>query len=575
MKTQPHHRTELDQALWSLRGRLFPVILFSFFINLLQLTPTIYMLQLSERVLSSRDETTLIALSLMVLFLYGIFSSLEFVRSQLMVRFGVRVDDALRERVFQTAFSAALAQGGGDPARPLKDLGELRQFLAGPGLIAFLDAPWIFIFLAMIFLLHPLLGGVALCGAVLLFCMTLLTERLTHKPLSEANQAWTRSSAFASSSLRNAEVVAAMGMMGGLREKWLKEYRGVLGLQAMASDRAASIGSLTRAMRITLQSGILGAGAWLAIQGHVTVGAMFAGSILMGRMFAPVELAIANWKNFVRTREAYARLNALFAAFPVREKTMALPAPKGAVAVEGLVIGAPGSRTPILRGVGFSVPAGEAVAVIGPSASGKSTLVRALVGVWAPLGGKVRYDGADIATWDKDLLGPHVGYLPQDIELFDGTIAENIARFGAPDPERVIAAATKAGLHELFLRFPKGYDTVIGETGGILSAGQRQRIGLARALYGDPTLLVLDEPNSNLDDAGDTALIKALSEAKKEGRTIFVVTHRTNIVGVVDKILVLKDGQVASFGPRDKVLAELRGPKPGPAPGVQQGGRPS
>jgi ATP-binding cassette subfamily C exporter for protease/lipase len=557
------NRDELDKALWGLRKHLYPVVLFSFFLNLLQLTPTLYMLQLSERVLTSRDEATLIALSAMVAFLYVISSVLEWSRSHLMVRFGIRLDEALHDRVFEAAFQHTLRAG--PSSQPLNDLAAVRQFLAGAGLIAFFDAPWTVIFLGVIFLLHPLLGAISLAGALLLFGMTLLTERLTQKPLADANLAWAQASAFAAGSLRNAEVVSAMGMMGSVRDRWMERYGRVLGLQALASDRAGSIGTATRLLRLSLQSAILGTGAWLAINGRVTAGGMFAGSILMGRMLSPVELCIANWKGFVGARGAYARLSVLLAAYPPRARSMELPAPKGDVSVESLVVAAPDSRTPILRGVTFTAAAGTVTAVIGSSASGKSTLARALVGVWPAASGKVRLDGSDIYEWDKRALGPHVGYLPQDIELFNGTIAENISRFAEPDPEKVIAAAKMSGLHEIFLRFPKGYDTVIGEGGGILSAGQRQRIGLARALYGLPALVVLDEPNSNLDDAGDAALLEAIVELSKAGRTVFVVTHRTNVVSAVDNILVLRDGQVAAFGPRDAVLVALRG-KPHPAP---------
>jgi ATP-binding cassette subfamily C exporter for protease/lipase len=556
------HKNELDKAVWGLRRSVYPVVLFSFFINLLQLTPTLYMLQLSERVLTSRDEATLLALSLMVLFLYGISTVLEWVRSHLLVRLGLRLDDVLNERVFDAMFRSALREGGAASSQPLHDVSQVRQFLAGTGLVGFLDAPWTLIFLAVIFLLHPLLGFVSLTGALLLFALTFVTERMTQKPLSEANRAWSRASGFASSSLRNAQVIAAMGMLDAVRARWRARYGGVLGLQALASDRAGSIGSATRFIRMTLQSLILGTGAWLAITGHLTAGAMFAGSILMGRMLAPVELGIANWKGFVGARDAYERLSALLAAFPPRLATMDLPAPKGHVKVEGLTVVAPGGKTPIIAGVSFAASAGEVVAVIGPSASGKSTLARALVGVWPAAAGKVRLDGADLHEWDKQKVGPYIGYLPQDIELFDGTIAENIARFQEPDSEKVIAAAKLAGLHEIFLRFPQGYDTVIGESGGILSAGQRQRVGLARALYGMPSLVVLDEPNSNLDDAGDAALLAAIVELKKAGKTVFAVTHRINLVSAADKILFLKEGKVAAFGPRDAVLTAMRGGPP-------------
>ncbi len=558
-------RSELAAALWAARQSFYAIALFSCVINLLMLTPAIYMMQVYDRVLASRNEITLLMLTLVVVVLYALMAGMEWVRSQLLVRLGIRLDEVLHDRVFVASFASTLRQGGGGNAnQALQDLASLRQFLAGQGLLAFIDAPWSLIFLAVTFLMHPLLGGITLGGMVLLFSMTYATELLTRQPLTEANQAWAKASNYATSSLRNAEVIASMGMLDDVRRRWLERYRKVLGLQALASDRGGSIGSATRFLRVFLQSLILGAGALLAIDGLVSPGVMIAASIIMGRAMAPVEIGIANWKGFVAARNAFDRLEKLLAIYPERQNGMALPPPKGAVQVENVVVAAPGGGTPILRGVSMSILPGEAVAVIGPSAAGKSTLARTLIGLWPAVSGKVRLDGADLFEWNKQELGPYIGYLPQDVELFGGTIAENIARCGTPDSAKVIEAAQQAGLHEVILRFPQGYDTEIGEGGGFLSAGQRQRIGLARALYGGPVLVVLDEPNSNLDDAGEAALVAAIQAIKAANKTVVVVTHRTNVVSAVDKILVLHDGLVAGFGAKDDILAAMRG-APAPA----------
>jgi ATP-binding cassette subfamily C exporter for protease/lipase len=348
-----------------------------------------------------------------------------------------------------------------------------------------------------------------------------------------------------------------MGMMPNLRKLWRGKHDTHLALQAMASDRAGIISAVTRFVRVSMQSLILGVGAYYTIYGELSPGAMIAGSILMGRALSPVEQLIGNWKNFISTRAAYERLGELLHRFPQRKAGMSLPAPSGEVAVESLVAVPPGSQVAVLKGVGFAIAPGEVIGIIGPSASGKSTLARMLVGIWAPHGGKVRLDGADVYLWNKDELGPHIGYLPQDIELFEGTIAENIARFGAVDSDKVIAAAQKAGVHEMILRFPLGYDTPIGAGGGILSGGQKQRIGLARALYGDPTLIVLDEPNSNLDDQGEAALVQAVMALKAQRKTVVIITHRTSIISVVDRILMLREGTVQLYGPRQEVLTAL------------------
>ena len=557
--------TELAVVLLSMRRVFFSAAVFSFFINVLMLTPSIYMLQVYDRVLASRNETTLLMITLIVLAMYVLIGGLEWIRSSLMVRASLLFDNALKSRVFSATFESILRKAGGNPGQYLTDLTNVRQFFTGSSLFAFFDAPWAPIFLVVIYLLHPLLALVAVFGALLLVALTYLTEKITSKPLSEANQAASHANLYANNSLRNAEVIEAMGMLPRLRERWYGKQNEMLTLQQVASDRAGRIGSISRFVRITQQSLILGVGAWLVIQDELTPGAMIAASILMGRALAPVELAIASWKGLISARSSYERLEKLLAMFPVRPETMPLPAPQGNLAIENISVLVPGTQTLILRNVSFSVAAGEVLAVIGPSASGKSTLARLLVGVWTAAAGKVRLDGADIFSWDKTVLGSYLGYLPQDIELFEGNIAENIARFGEIDSDEVVRAAKRAGVHEMILRLPQGYETPIGEAGGFLSGGQRQRVGLARAMYRDPVLVVLDEPNSNLDEQGEIALVRAVQELKSAGCTVIIVTHRTNIIGVVDKMLLMRDGAVQLFGPTAEVLATMRGPVASPA----------
>jgi ATP-binding cassette subfamily C exporter for protease/lipase len=558
MRLFPEKRSELDDALWSMRRIFFIAGVFSFFVNALMLVPSLYMMQVYDRVLNSRNEMTLLMVTLITLGMYVLLGGLEWVRSQLLVRASVQLDAKLNDRVFQATFEASLRGAGGNPAQALSDLTNVRQFLTGSGLFAFFDAPWAPIFLIVITLLHPWLGVFSVVGGLILIGLTWLTEKATQKPLAEANTAGMQANSFASNNLKNAEVIEAMGMLPAVRDRWYKKHNLSMALQQLASDRAGMISAATRFVRLSQQSLILGLGALLVIEGKLSPGGMIAASILMGRVLAPVEQAIGVWKNLVSVRSAYERLQKLLLAVPAREVGMSLPRPKGNLALEAVVATVPNSQNVILRGINAAIAAGEVVGVIGPSASGKSTLARLLVGVWPAASGKVRLDGADIFSWNKAEVGPHIGYLPQDVELFEGTIAENIARFAeAVDAEKVVRAAQRAGVHEMILRFPKGYDTPIGPGGGFLSGGQRQRIGLARALYGDPVLVVLDEPNSNLDDVGEQALVRAVLELKAQGSTVLVITHRTNIVGVVDKLMVLREGTVQLFGPRDEVLAAL------------------
>ena len=551
-------RSELAETLFRLRRTFYALAAFSGVINLLMLTPAVYMLQVYDRALVSSNVTTLLMLTLLVVGLYILMGMLEMVRSSVLIRVGNRLDMMLNRRVFTAAFERNLRRAGGNPSQALQDLSQVRQFLTGNGLFAFFDAPWTPIYLVVISLVHPLLGVITLIGSLLLVSLAWLTETSTRKPLAEANQAAMTSAAYANNNLRNAEVIEAMGMLPAIRQRWFGNHLRILELQSLASDRAAWITGLTRFVRITLQSLILGAGALLAIRGDITPGMMIACSILGGRALAPVEQAIATWKQLLSSRTAWARLSALLQDFPARKESMPLPKPTGILSVEGAFANAPGTNLPILRAISFNLSPGEALGVIGPSASGKSTLARLLVGIWPAQAGKVRLDGADVFQWNKEELGPWLGYLPQDVELFEGTIAENIARFGEVDGDAVIQAARQAGVHEMILRLPQGYDTRLSADGGALSGGQKQRVALARALYGDPSLIVLDEPNSSLDDVGEAALIQALSDLKRRGKTLVLISHRPTVLNIVDKILLLREGTVSMFGNRDEVFAALR-----------------
>ncbi len=550
-------RSEIAAAIWALRRPFYVVGGFSFLINMLMLVPTIYMLQMYDRVLGSRNELTLIMITLITVGLFLLLAGLEWVRSRILVRVGAQFDAALNSRVFNAAFETNLRTNGANAGQALSDLTNIRQFITGNGLFAFFDAPWFPIYLIVIFILHPVLGWFSIVGAVIAILLTLVNEWATRGPLSQANQAAITSNNYATNNLRNAEVIEAMGMLDNLRARWYKRYKDLLALQSVASDRAGTINAFSRFIRITQQSLILGLGAYLVIKQQMSPGGMIAGSILMGRALAPVDMLIGSWKNLISSRGALERLEKMLNQFPAQKETMPLPAPKGNLTVESVLATAPGSNAPILKGVSFALNQGEVLAIIGPSAAGKSTLARLLVGVWPAATGKVRLDGADVFSWNKLELGPHIGYLPQDVELFEGTIAENIARFGEIDHEKVIEAAQLTGVHDMILHFPQGYDTPIGVSGGFLSGGQRQRIALARAVYGNPSLIVLDEPNANLDDVGEAALLRAVEALRQTGSTVVLITHRTNIISSVNKILLLREGQVAAFGPRDDVLKAL------------------
>jgi ATP-binding cassette, subfamily C, bacterial exporter for protease/lipase len=551
-------KNEIEQTLLAFKSTFWTIGTFSAITNLLMLVPSLYMLQVYDRVLASRNEMTLIMLTVLMLGAYVLMSGLELVRSFVLVRVGARFDLALNKRVYTAAFEQNLKQAGGNAGQALNDLTTLRQFLTGNGLFAFFDAPWFPIYLAVIFAFDVWLGLFALVGSMILIALAFINERVTKAPLGEANSMAIASSAMATNNLRNAEVIESMGMLPNLMGRWFKTHSKFLVLQADASEKAAKIAAVTKFTQVSLQSLVLGFGALLVLENDITAGMMIAASILVGRTLAPVQQVIGVWKSWSSTRSAYERLSRLLEANPAREAGMELPKPQGALSVEGVTAAPPGGKSAILKGLSFAIVPGDVLGVIGPSGSGKSTLARLLVGVWPAQMGKVRLDGADIYQWNKGELGPHMGYLPQDIELFAGTVSENIARFGEVDAEKVVVAAKRAGVHDMILHMPDGYDTRLGEAGAGLSGGQKQRIGLARAMYGDPSLIVLDEPNSNLDDIGEQALVQAILDLRQRGKTIVLITHRTTVLGATSKLLLLRDGAAQAFGPTNEVLAALQ-----------------
>lgn len=558
MKKLLNAKNEIERALLAFKSTFITIGVFSAIINILMLTPSLYMLQVYDRVLASRNEITLLMLTLLMLGAFLFVAALEVVRSFVLVRVGAKFDMMLNKRIYTAAFEQNLKQSGGNAGQSLSDLTNLRQFLTGNALFAFFDAPWFPVYLFVIFLFEPALGWFALGGTLILIVLAIVNERVTRAPLSEANSMAVTASAMATNNLRNAEVIESMGMLPNLMGRWFKTHGKFLSLQADASQKAGTIGAITKFVQTALQSLVLGFGALLVLENKITPGMMIAASILVGRTLAPVQQVIGVWKSWSSTRSAHERLTKLLETNPERPAGMALPKPAGTLTIEAVTAAPPGVTTPIVRNLSFGIVAGDVLGVIGPSGSGKSTLARLLVGVWPAMMGKVRLDGADIYQWNKAELGPNIGYLPQDIELFSGTVSENIARFGEVNSEKVVLAAQRAGVHEMILRLPKGYDTPLGDAGGGLSGGQKQRLGLARAMYDDPALIVLDEPNSNLDDVGEQALVTAVLELRKRGKTIVLITHRPSILGATTKLLVLKEGTVQAFGPTQQVMAAIQ-----------------
>ncbi len=567
MRTAPAAANEVLRALRACHAGLGNVALFTAVINVLMLAPALYMLQVYDRVLSSRNEMTLLMLSLMVLGVFAFMGLLEWLRSQVVIRLGTRMDMDLNPRVFEAAYQASLAGHKGAAGQMLADLTALRQFATGQALFAFFDAPWFPVYLLVMFMFSPWLGLMALLGAVLLTLLAWVNERLTQAPFAEAGQLSQQAGLEASANLRNAEVIEAMGMLAQVRQRWVRLHHGFLARQNLGSERTAAVTALTKTVRLALQSLVLGLGAWLAIEQLITPGMMIAGSILMARVLAPIDQLIGAWRQWSGARLAYQRLSELLLAQPPRPAGMPLPAPLGKLTLEQVGARQPGSSRLCLNNLGFELPAGESLGIIGPSGSGKSTLARLLVGAVVPASGKVRLDGADLRVWDRGALGQHIGYLPQDVQLFAGSIADNIARLGAVDAQQVVAAAQLAGVHDMILKLPGGYDTQLGEGGLGLSGGQRQRIGLARALYGLPALIVLDEPNSNLDDAGEQALVEAIARLREHKRTLILITHKSSLLAGLDNLLMLKGGQLQAFGPTARVLQDAqRAARPAPAP---------
>lgn len=565
-------RSELTQVLWSFRREFAMVGIFSMVANVLMLSPTLYMLQVYDRVMMSRSELTLLAMSLITLFFFGVMAFSEWMRSRVLVRSGVRLDDVLGTRVFNASFESYLSQSSTGPARAFGDLIQIRQFLTGNGIFAFFDAPWAPIYIAVLFFLHPMLGWLSLFFAMVQLALAWFGHRHTVAPAEAAGKASAETVAYLQSKLRNAEVLESMGMVHNLQPHWQQRHESTLALQSASQSLTHRITAWSKFIRYSQQSLALGAGALLVIDGQLSPGGMIASNVLMTRALSPIDMMVSTWRAFIGARSAFERLEALLRDFPARDPALSRVPPQGALVMRNVVASAPGRSTPILKGVSTAVEAGTVTVVLGPSGSGKSTLARAMVGIWPDVTGEVLLDGLPIEGWDRTELGPYLGYLPQDIELFEGTIAENIARFGEVQSEKVIAAARSAGLHEMILRFPKGYDTPIGEAGGLLSGGQRQRIGLARAVYGDPVLVVLDEPNANLDDVGEQALVRTVQGLKAAGKTVFLITHRPGILAVADRLLILRDGLVQADGPRDEVLAALRAAHATAAPAQSQSG---
>lgn len=527
--------------------------------SLLVLAPSAYMLEVYDRVVNSRSHMTLWMLTLLVVGVFVVMEVLDWARSQLMHEASIELDKRLSARIFNAIFEANLKRLPGGTSQPMTDFRTVREFLNTPVLIACMEAPVSLVFLALIFAMSPVLGWSAVAAAILQTFIAWLNQRSTQPPLLAANRTSFAAQQYADGSLRNAQVIESMGMLRDIHRRWMEKQREFLKLQAQASDAGGAFQAVSKLLQNTTGSLLLGLGAWLVLRNELNGGSamMIIASVLGGRVLAPLVQIVSQWQAVVNVRESWSRLDQLLTALPARTPGMSLPAPKGALLVESLIASAPGTTVQILKGVGFELKPGEVLAVVGPSASGKTTLARLLAGFWPAISGKVRLDGVDVFTWDKTELGPHVGYLPQGIELFDGTLAENIARFGNVDPAKVEAAARAVGLHDTIMALPKGYDSPVGREGAMLSGGQRQRVGLARAIYDDPVFVVLDEPNSSLDESGDAALASAIAQLKSRGTTFVIMTHRTSVLAVADKMLILHEGQNRAFGARDDVLAAL------------------
>ena len=552
--------SELTLAFEPLKPVIIKAIGFSTLISLLALMPTVYMLEVYDRVLNSRSGLTLLMLTALIVLAYAVMELLEKIRGALMRAAGVQVDEALSKRIYEAMFQGFLKRQVGGSPLVLNDLKTIREFLASPALMAIFEAPVALVALLLNFAISPILGWASVVSAIVLVIVTWLNERATSNPLRDAIKSSVAAQQFAEASLRNAHVIEAMGMLDAIHARWEKIQIKFVRFQATASEGGGLWNAMSRSVQLVTASLLLGLGALLQMNNMLNGGVsmMIIASIIGGRLLAPLAQLVANWKAVVAARDSFDRLEVLLANIPPKPEAMPLPAPKGMLTVEGLMAGAPGQQVPIVRGVQFALNPGEMLAVVGPSASGKTTLARLLVGLWPSMSGKVRLDGADVYAWDKIELGPCLGYLPQGVELLDGTLAENIARFGEVDMTQVEAAARLVGVHELIMSLPEGYNSPAGRDGTMLSGGQRQRVGLARALYGKPVFVVLDEPNSSLDEAGDAALANAIAILKQMGTTFVVMTHRISVLGVADKMLIMREGAQQAYGPRDEVLASLQ-----------------
>lgn len=549
-------RTELQDSLATARSGFVAAGFFSVFLNLLYLVSPLYMLQVYDRVLASGSRATLLYLTLMAIGALAVFGVLEGVRTATLARMGAWLNERLGGPALRAGMLAGIARGGGR-AEALRDSQQLQNFVGGPSIIPFFDAPWAPFFIALIWILHPWLGQLALGTGLVLLLISLANERATRKPQGAANRSTALATADADRIVQHAETVQAMGMLPALEERWRAHNRTALDNQVRAAEITGWLQGLSRFVRMGAQVGVLGLGALIVLNGDMSAGAMIASSILLGRAMAPIEQSIGAWRSFVSARASYHRLNEALAAHPAVKEPTELPAPAGALRVEGLYVRAPGSETLLLKNLGFQVAPGTAVAIIGPSAAGKSTLCRALSGTMPVFHGSIRLDGAELANWPAGQLGRAIGYLPQTVELFDGTVRENIARMSTADAADVIAAAKMAEIHDMVLQLPEAYETRIGPSGLKLSGGQSQRIGLARAAFGDPKLVILDEPNAHLDQAGEMALVRTIGRLKASGAAVLVVAHRQSILATIDRILVMTDGTLDMYGGRDEVMQAL------------------
>lgn len=556
--------TILDRAVDVAKPAVMSALVFSFFINILALVSPLYMLQVYDRVLSSRNVATLVVLTLICVFLFVVYGLLEALRTQVLVRGGLKFDAEARDPIFRAVLDSTLTRRAGS-SQAFRDMDAVREFMMG-GLIAFCEAPWTPVFIIVSWMLHPYFGVLAIISCFVIFGLAVMNDRATKDPIQMATMASIAAQNDANSTLRNAEVMRAMGMWGGLQSRWRVRRDEQVAWQAAASDAGGAVMSGIKVFRQVVQTLILGGGAYLAIQGKISPGSMIAGSILVGRALAPIEGAVGQWKSFIGARSSWERLQQMLRQEQSTDDHMQLPEPRGVLSAEAASIMPPGSQTPTMRQASFRIDAGTAVGIVGPSAAGKSSLLRGIVGVWPCASGVIRLDGYDIKQWDPEKLGRYIGYLPQDIELFSGTVAQNIARFTEFEAQEVIDAATLAGVHEMIQALPMGYDTPIGDGGASLSGGQRQRLALARSVFRLPALLVLDEPNASLDQTGEVALMEAMQRLKNAKRTVVFATHKVNLLSQADYIMVVNQGVIADFGERDVMMAKLTGQAPPPAP---------